>query len=60
MTIDTPRTGDTLVRRYDMVLLIVEGRFSSLLTNRVLDMLAGYVGTRRQLTLGTNLALLDR
>ena len=60
MIMDAPYAGDTLVRRYDMVLLIVEGRFSPLLTNRVLDMPAGYVGTGRQLTLRAKPALLDR
>jgi hypothetical protein len=42
-----------------VVLLIVEGSFSPLLTNRVLDMPAGYVGTGRQLTLRAKPALLD-
>jgi hypothetical protein len=60
MTIDTPHAGDTLVRRHDAVLLIVEGRLSPLLTNRVLDVPAGDVGTRRDFTLRAKPALLDR
>jgi hypothetical protein len=60
MTIDTPHAGDILVRRYDAVLLIVEGRLSPLLANRVLDIPAGEVGTRRNFTLSTKPALLDR
>ena len=60
MTIDTPYAGDTLVRRYDAVLLIVEGRLSPLLANRVLDISAGDVGTRPNFTLSAKPALLDR
>jgi hypothetical protein len=60
MRIDTPHQGDTLVRRYDAVVLIVEGRLSPLLTNRVLDVLAGDVGARRHFTLRAKPALLDR
>jgi Fe-S cluster assembly iron-binding protein IscA len=37
MTVDVPHAGDTLVRRNAAVLLIVEGRLSPQLTNRVLD-----------------------
>jgi hypothetical protein len=43
-----------------VVLLIVEGRFSLLLTDRVLDMPAGYVGLWRQLTFRAKPAPLDR
>jgi Fe-S cluster assembly iron-binding protein IscA len=37
MTIDVPHAGDTLVRRDQAVLLIVEGRLSLRLAGRVLD-----------------------
>jgi Fe-S cluster assembly iron-binding protein IscA len=37
MTIDVPHAGDTLVRRDEVVLLIVEGRLSPQLAGRVLD-----------------------
>jgi Fe-S cluster assembly iron-binding protein IscA len=37
MTIDVPHAGDTLVRRNEAVLLIVEGRLSPQLASRVLD-----------------------
>ena len=37
MTLDVLHAGDTLVRRNAAVLLIVEGRLSPQLTNRVLD-----------------------
>ena len=51
MTIDVPHPGDTLVRRNDSVVLIVEGRLSPHLTDRVLDVPAGAAGTRREFTL---------
>ena len=60
MTIDAPHAGDTLVHRHDAVLLIVEGRLSPLLMNRVLDVPAGDVGARRHFTLRPKRALLDR
>jgi hypothetical protein len=52
MTIDVPHLGDTLVRRNDSVVLIVEGRLSPHLSDRVLDVPAGEAGVRREFTLG--------
>jgi hypothetical protein len=51
MTIDVPHPGDTLVRRDDSVVLIVEGRLSPHLTDRVLDVPAGDAERRREFTL---------
>jgi hypothetical protein len=53
MTIDVPHPGDTLVRRHETVLLIVEGRLSPHLTDRGLDVPPGQVGARREFTLRT-------
>jgi hypothetical protein len=51
MTIDVPHPGDTLVRRNESVVLIVEGRLSPHLTDRVLDVPVGEVGAHREFTL---------
>ena len=51
MTIDVPHPGDTLVRRNDSVVLIVEGRLSPHLTDRVLDVPTRDAGTRGEFTL---------
>ncbi len=60
MTIDTPHPGDTLVRRNNSVLLIVEGRLSPQLADRVLDVPAADVGAGRHFTLKTKAAMADR
>jgi hypothetical protein len=57
MTIDVPHPGDTLVRRNASVLLIVEGRLSPQLTNRVLDVPATDPGVRRHFTLEAKTAI---
>ena len=60
MTIDVPHPGDTLVRRNESVLLIVDGRLSPHLTNRVLDVPALDVGVRRHFTLKAKTVISDR
>ena len=57
MTIDVPHPGDTLVRRNEAVLLIVEGRLSPQLRDRVLDVPTGSAGVHREFTLGTQAPL---
>jgi Fe-S cluster assembly iron-binding protein IscA len=51
MTIDIPHAGDSVIRRDNVPVLIVDGRLSSTLAQRVLDF-AGDRNARRGFTLG--------
>jgi Fe-S cluster assembly iron-binding protein IscA len=51
MTIDVPHAGDSVIRRDNAPVLIVDGRLSSTLAQRVLDF-PGDAGIGRGFTLG--------
>jgi Fe-S cluster assembly iron-binding protein IscA len=51
MTIDVPHSGDSIIRRDNLPVLIVDGRLSTRLAQRVLDFPAPSSGARSGFTL---------